>query len=164
LERKIDTIIAPLQDSAESIELSKKLDTQRKLLYFYETMTALSVKRRPGSDSGVSDIDDSIYECCLKNQLHRTSTSFSLQIQDASTSSIGQKSKKDRQVGRKSQLRDDAAAAAAGGGSAAGAVCRYEPITNAQVLPEYLHKAIDCELSMAPVILSDVLHAVYETA
>ena len=32
LERKIDSIIAPLQDSAESIELSKKLDTQRKLL------------------------------------------------------------------------------------------------------------------------------------
>jgi hypothetical protein len=154
LERKIDTIIAPLQDSAESIELSKKLDTQRKLLYFYETMTALSVKRRPGTDSGVSDVDDSIYECCLKNQLHRTSTSFSLQIQDASTTSIEQKSKKDRQVGRKSQLRDDAAA---------GAVCRYEPITNAQVLPQYLHKAIDCELSMAPVILSDVLHAVYET-
>jgi len=39
LERKIDSIIAPLQDSAQSIELCKKLDTQRKLLYFYETMT-----------------------------------------------------------------------------------------------------------------------------
>jgi len=42
LERKIDSIIAPLQDSAESIELCKKLDTQRKLLYFYETMTGTS--------------------------------------------------------------------------------------------------------------------------
>jgi hypothetical protein len=118
------------------------------------------VKRRPGSDSGDSEIDDSIYECCLKNQLHRTSTCFSLQIQDASTTGIEHKSKtKDRKVGRKSHLRDTAA-----GGSATAAVCRYEPISNAQVLPEYLHKAIDCELSMAPVILSDVLHAVYETA
>lgn len=66
LERQVDAIIAPLQDTAESLELSKKLDTQRKLIHFYETMTGLSVKRHPGTDSGTSDLDDSVYECRLK--------------------------------------------------------------------------------------------------
>jgi len=114
--------------------------------------TALSVKRRPGTDSGASDVDDSIYECCLKNQLHRTSTCFSLQIQEASDSFIINKSQnknKERQVGRKSQLQDGSAAAAGAGSTA---VCRYEPMSNTQVLPEYLHKAIDCEPSMVCLI------------
>jgi hypothetical protein len=61
LERKIDSIIAPLQDTVESIELCKKLDTQRKLLRFYETMTSVSVKRKPGTDSGGADLG----MCCV---------------------------------------------------------------------------------------------------
>jgi len=104
---------------------------------------ALSVKRRPGTDSG-SEVDDSVYECLLKNQLHRTSTSFSLQIQEASSSAINKNRSKDRQVGRKSQLQDDKAESTA--------VCRYEPMSNTQVLPKYLHKAIDCEPSMVCLV------------
>jgi hypothetical protein len=71
LEHKIDTIIAPLQDTSASVELSKKLESQRKLLRFYETMTSLAVKRRAGTDSGNADLDDSVYECRISNRLNR---------------------------------------------------------------------------------------------
>jgi hypothetical protein len=145
LERKIDSIIAPLQDSAESIELSKKLDTQRKLLRFYETMTSLSVKRQPGTDSGGADLDDSVYDCVVHSRVNRASSAFSLQVQV-----VGSGTKASSAL---SKVRGDG-----------NTVCRYQPISNTAILPEYLHRGIDCEPSMAPVILSDVLHAVYETA
>jgi hypothetical protein len=145
LERKIDSIIAPLQDSPESIELSKKLDTQRKLLRFYETMTSLSVKRKPGTDSGGADLDDSVYECVVHSRVNRASTAFSLQVEV-----VGSGAKAGSAL---SKVRGDG-----------NTVCRYLPISNTDILPEYLHRGIDCEPSMAPVILSDVLHAVYETA
>ena len=44
-------------------------------------------------------------------------------------------------------------------------ILKYLPLSNSssnsQLLPEYLQEGIDCEPSMAPVILSDVLHSMY---
>ena len=142
LEHKIDTIIAPLQDSTASVELSKKIETQRKLLRFYETMTSLSVKRRPGTDSGNADLDDSVYECKLNNSLNRSTAAFSLQLQEVAGHIKGALSK----------VRDDQ-----------NTICKYSPMNNEKVLPTYLQKSIDCEPSMAPVILSDVLHSLYNS-
>ena len=42
-------------------------------------------------------------------------------------------------------------------------ILKYIPIGNIKLLPDYLHEGIDCEPSMAPVILSDILHSLYNT-
>ena len=102
----------------------------------------MSVKRRPGTDSG-NALDDSVYECRLRNKLSRSNCAFSMQLEEVPSESSNALSK----------VRDDQ-----------NTVCRYEPMVNEKILPEYLQRGINCEPSMAPVILSDVLHNLYNEA
>jgi hypothetical protein len=134
LERKVDSIIAPVGDDSESIELSRKLELQRKLLRFYETMGSITIDRKEAKE-GESSIDDSLYTCTLKNRLHRVSASFSLRRQE--TLSKGRASHEEAEI------------------------CNFVPLVNQDIMPAYLQSAIDCEPSMAPVILTDVMQALY---
>ena len=71
---------------------------------------------------------------------YRTNAAFSLKLDEVPGTSKSAVSK----------IRDDQ-----------NTVCKYVPMVNEKILPEYLQHSIDCEPSMAPVILSDVLHNLY---
>ena len=124
LSRKIDSLIDPIGDSSdEAIDLSTKLEDQRKLLRLYEIMTGISAKedQDPERKGG--------YVCTIKNRMQRKATRFSL-----------------RRDKRASTIETS---------------CHFVPLANIDSLPEYIQTPIDFEPNMAPVLLADVLTALY---
>ena len=81
--------------------------------------------------------DNDTYICTVKNKLKKVATRFKIVMDDCDEKTVMSTEAPDVQ---------------------------YAPIANATLLPEYLQSEISFESNMAPVLIGDILQALYEDA
>ena len=145
LESKIERLETRGSDAGiKTKELTEKIESRRKRLDFMEWFTGMSIKRE--EKKGVDGKEE--FVCTVKNAVQKKAVRFTLSMLLDEEDLIRQR--KRRKDTGESEADDEVSA------------ITYTPRANADMLPEYLQSVISFEPDMAPVLLSDVLGALYE--
>ncbi len=147
LEKKIERLQSPSTSRRALQEvLIESVEERRLTLEFMEWLTSMSVKHNV-IEGGYDE-----FICTAKNPREKKVTRFSIVPDTTETSDIirarvADKERMDTEVDRESD--------------APKSMMRYEPKANAEELPDYLRQVIKFDMEMAPVLLLDVLNAMY---
>jgi len=129
LNKKVELLQAGAVTSADATELMDKLDQLRKLVKFYENLTATTVKMD-----------------------HTSSEEYTVTVQHSAKPT------------HTTRFKIEMSAPDEGGDrrpAALGFSFEPDPNVNMHLLPEYLHRGLECESGMMPVILADILTKLY---
>lgn len=143
LEKKIERLQSPSTSRRALQEvLVESVEERRQMLEFMEWLTSMSVKHN------VIEGGQEEFICTAKNPREKKVTRFSIVPELTEVGEIlhaGEKIDTDNDGDAGKQKR----------------MMRYEPKANIEELPDYLRQAIKFDMDMAPVLLLDVLNAMY---
>jgi len=181
LERKIERLQSP-NTSRRALQevLTDRVEDRRLTLEFMEWLTSTSV-RYSVAEGGNDD-----FVCTVKNPREKRVTRFSIVAGAEAHASPGSAAAAVAGDGRSGRSRKIASGATAAGGEGSDAMdeedtegggggdsnsssiyssrrpqISYEPKANIEQLPDYLRQTIKFDPDMAPVLLLDVLNAMY---
>jgi hypothetical protein len=155
LEKKIERLQSPSTSRRALQEvLIERVEDRRLTLEFMEWLTCMSVKHN------VMELGQDEFICTAKNPREKKVTRFSIMRELSEEDEIARAGEHD------AAERMDAEVDIAGDedGSPKARMMRYEPRANIEELPDYLRQAIRFDTDMAPVLLLDVLNAMYGEA
>jgi len=143
LEKKIERLQSPSTSRRALQEvLVESVEERRQMLEFMEWLTSMSVKHN------VIEGGQEEFICTAKNPREKKVTRFSIVPELTEVGEI-------LHAGEKIDTDND------GDVSKQKRMMRYEPKANIEELPDYLRQAIKFDMDMAPVLLLDVLNAMY---
>ena len=145
LESKIERLETKGSDAnIKTKELTDKIESRRKRLEIMEWFTGMTIKQ--GGQMSTDGKEE--FVCTVKNAVQKKATRFALSLLLDEEEFFRQR-KKRKDSGENSAEGDISA-------------ITYIPRANAEMLSEYLQSVLSFEADMAPVLLSDVLGALYE--
>jgi hypothetical protein len=154
LEKKIERLQAPSTSRRALQEvLIERVEDRRLTLEFMEWMSSMSVKHN------IMEGGQDEFICTAKNPREKKVTRFSIMRELSEEDEIARLGEHDAEkvdMDRENAGEDDE--------SAKLGMMRYEPRANIEELPDYLRQAIRFDTDMAPVLLLDVLNAMYGDA
>jgi len=143
MEKKIERLQSPSTSKRALQEvLVESVEERRQMLEFMEWLTSMSVKHN------VVEGGQEEFICTAKNPREKKVTRFSI-VPELT------------EVGEILQANEKIGADNDGDASKQKRMMRYEPKANIEELPDYLRQAIQFDMDMAPVLLLDVLNALY---
>jgi len=147
LEKKIERLQSPSTSKRALQEvLIESVEERRQMLEFMEWLTSMSVKHN------VVEGGQEEFICTAKNPREKKVTRFSVVPELTEVGELLQASE---------YAGDRMGADNGGDASKQKRTMRYEPRANIEELPDYLRQAIKFDMDMAPVLLLDVLNALY---